>query len=53
LTTYASRGYVLYNFPLGKYFHNMKYRLYNSDADSLTIKRVSFIISPEPYSPLF
>jgi hypothetical protein len=53
LSAYASQGYILYNFPLGKYFNNFKYRLYQNDADKITIKRVSFIISPEPYVPFY
>lgn len=52
LATYASQGYVLKNFPLGVYFNRWKYRLYNNDKEDIKIKKVLFVLSPEPYSPL-
>ena len=46
--TYASQGHYIHYFPLTAYCKKFKYRLYNSDAYTLTIKSLEFTISPEP-----
>lgn len=50
-STYASRGYITYQFPLGIYCTRFKYRLYNNDIGILKIKKIIFTLSPEPYYP--
>ena len=46
--TFASQGFYIHYFPLTAYCKKFKYRLYNSDAYTLTIKSLEFTISPEP-----
>jgi hypothetical protein len=53
-STYASRGFCMYRFPLGTYAKRMKYRLYHADDTSaLKITRVVLVFSVEPETSLF
>ena len=51
LATYAASGQYIYQFPLGVYPFTIKHRLYNNDINPLTIKRISYQYSVEPFQP--
>lgn len=54
LVTYASKGFFIYQFPIGTYFKNMRFRIYHADdIYALKIKAIHFLLSPEPVSELF
>ena len=52
LSVYASKGYCIYQFPLSIFCTTLQYRLYNDDINPITIKKITFDISPEPFYPL-
>ncbi|MFH1318494.1 MAG: hypothetical protein ABIH71_05720, partial [Candidatus Omnitrophota bacterium] len=46
---YASKGYIVYQFPIGTFGKNIKYRLFHDDdTAALKITSVSFCFSVEP-----
>jgi len=52
--TYASRGYVIYQFPIATFANRIKYRFYhNDDAESLKIKALHFTFTIEPRGETF
>ena len=48
LATYAEKEYCIYQFPFTTFCNRFKYRLYNNDVYSITIKRLTFDFSVEP-----
>lgn len=54
LSTYASKGYFIYQFPITTFAKMIKFRLFHDDdTASLKIKGVSFLFSPEPRGDTF
>lgn len=52
-STYATKGYCIYQFPISTFAKRIRYRLFHDDdIKALKIKAVHFVFSPEPIGGL-